>query len=279
MNDSTGIEWTDATWNPVTGCTKVSAGCRGCYAERLFPRVYPGRSFGDVQTHPDRLSQPSRWRKPRTVFVNSMSDLFHEDVPDQFIDDVLAEMVTTPHHRFQVLTKRPERLADFLPASSGPGDMGLKHVWFGVSVEDQATADERIPTLFAASARVRFVSYEPAIDAVDLSPYLPREGPPRRSGAGGSAGPETQAAVDWVIAGGESGPTARASRPEWFRSVRDQCVEYGVPFFFKQWGAHDAEMRRVGKKRAGRVLDGRVWDEMPDTAIQTAQVASAGELG
>lgn len=180
MGGATKIQWTDETWNPVTGCTKVSQGCKHCYAERVFPRAYAktGRCFTDVRTHPERLDQPLRWKKPRRVFVNSMSDLFHEDVPDEFIDKVWEIMANAPDHTFQILTKRPARML----AWTGGVDAGkwpmwllpwpLPNVWLGVSVEDQATADERIPPLLRTAAAVRFISLEPCLGPVDLSKWL-----------------------------------------------------------------------------------------------------------
>ncbi len=289
---NTKIEWTDDTWSPVTGCTKVSRGCTNCYAEKMFARlsknpmaeVYHGREFKDVMCHPERLGQPMKWtRKPRRVFVNSMSDLFHEDVPDEFIDQVFAVMALCPQHTFQVLTKRAERMREYMShsnlsgrifaASLGVrGEMGmfleehsclpsppLPNVWLGVSVEDQPTADARIPELLATPSAVRFLSYEPALSGVDLSFTCQFEheenegyGVPAISG------------LDWVICGGESGPNARPMHPDWARSVRDQCVTAGVSFFFKQWGTKT-------KRKAGRTLDGRTWDEYPDSVREVIQ--------
>jgi protein gp37 len=254
---STKIEWTDETWNPVTGCTKVSQGCKNCYAERLAPKVFAGqmirdhyreiepalpprpRVFTDVITHPDRLEAPLHWRRPRRVFVNSMSDLFHEDVPDKFIDKVWEVMINAldQGHIFQVLTKRPQRMKQYLSVKRWPRCGGLdqhpiENVWLGVSVEDQVTADERIPLLQQTAAAIRFVSYEPALGPVDFT-AIPRIDPEH---------PHPPyydlADIDWLIAGGESGPKARPAHPDWFRSARDQCAAAGVAFFFKQWGAH-----------------------------------------
>lgn len=289
MGDKSKIEWTDATWNPVTGCTKVSQGCKHCYAERLFPRVYgprikdpstwgpngSGRQFSDVRCHPERLDQPLHWRRPRRVFVNSMSDLFHEDVPDQFIKEVWATMANARQHTFQVLTKRPERMRDLLTDPTWKLWLGIPNgnAWLGVSIEDQPTADERIPLLLQTPAAVRFVSYEPALGPVDFLDYLPdtHDGHPDSRG---------EPWLDWVIAGGESGPKARPAHPDWFRSVRDQCQAAGVAFLFKQWGEwapwipmpspreprchvfdDGARVWRWGKKASGRELDGRTWDE------------------
>ncbi len=202
-----GIAWTDETWNPVTGCTRVSEGCRNCYAERVFPRAYANqnvpaarsnsvientgirpRRFTDVVCHPDRLEQPLHWRKPRRVFVNSMSDLFHESVPDEFIDQVFKVMAHAPKHTFQILTKRPERMRRIVPVIRNHYPDRLDHVWLGVAVEDQATAVERIPLLLQTPAAVRFVSIEPMLGPVDLSKWLPPSNPH----------------LDWVICGGES---------------------------------------------------------------------------
>ena len=252
MGDKSKIEWTEATWNPVSGCSKVSAGCKNCYAERLFPRVYQGRAFTDVKMHENRLEQPLRWKKPRRIFVNSMSDLFHEDVPDSFIDKVFAVMALSPQHTFQILTKRPERMrkyfnGPFYPMSrvhaqlfaSWPGKnpndatpaWPLPNVWLGVSVEDQATADERIPLLLQTPAAIRFVSYEPALGPVDFSrimasrmPWHP-PGPPECLHLDSLKGTvstiqrakavhtEQCSPLDWIIVGGESGPGARPSHP------------------------------------------------------------------
>lgn len=275
MGDRSLIEWTDATWNPVSGCTKLSRGCKFCYAEKLFARPYPGRPFTDVREHPDRLDQPLRWKRPRRIFVNSMSDLFHERVDEEFICGVFRIMAMCPQHTFQVLTKRPARMRSMLERLEGEVRDAVKyepiaetlqwplpHVWLGVSVEDQAAADERIRLLAETSAAVRFLSCEPLLGLIDLR-------------LGG---------IDWVIAGGESGSQKVAPcRPDWVRSVRDQCVAAGVPFFFKQWGHWKPLYTQAdvvigteviaagsffgwaprGKKHAGRELDGRTWDEFP----------------
>lgn len=262
MADKTGIEWTDATWNPVTGCAKVSQGCKNCYALRDWPRmsanpktVYFGREFTDVMCHPERLDQPRRWQKPRKIFVNSMSDLFHNDVPDQFIAQVFAVMALASQHVFQVLTKRPERMRDVvrkLPelASSVPehllpadGDIRPRdNVWLGVSVEDQDTADARVPVLLETPAAVRWISAEPLLGPVDLTRISPKVFAAKVNALSGNwkweGGPtrrESQA-IDWVVVGGESGPKARPMHPEWVRSLRDQCAAATVPFLFKQHG-------------------------------------------
>lgn len=282
MGDSK-IEWTDKTWNPVTGCTKVSQGCKHCYAERIAGRMWAtqysrnpdgtARKFTDVRCHPDRLNQPLSWRKPAMVFVNSMSDLFHEDVPDSFICDVFTIMRRAEAHTFQVLTKRPERMADFMArlawrSSKEPGERGyyaylgdpgsrpLPNVWLGVSVEDQANADKRVPLLLQTPAHVRFVSAEPLLGPVDLVRAVNQLDwlDPASLRPGG---------IDWVIVGGESGPGARPMRSEWARLIREQCQAAGVAFFFKQWGEHEVGGKKIGKHAAGRILDGRTWDEFP----------------
>ena len=257
MGSTTRIEWTDATWNPVTGCSKVSPGCKNCYAERVFPRAYSGRKFTDVQCHPERLEQPLHWKKSRKVFVNSMSDLFHEQVPDEFIDDVFGIMALTPHVTYQILTKRPVRMESWFTGLAGletresavqrAAEHRGKIIWdargnttylyhcatakavenrrrwcgwplpnvhLGVSVENQETKS-RIDILRNVPAAVRFLSLEPLLE--DLG-ELDLQG------------------IHWVIVGGESGPHARPMHPDWVRSIRDQCVAAGVPFFFKQWG-------------------------------------------
>lgn len=258
MSDKTGIAWTDASWNPVTGCTKVSQGCKHCYAEREWGRLsanlkspaYHGRAFTDVACHADRLNQPLRWKKPRMIFVNSMSDLFHENVPDDFIDKVFAVMALAEKHVFQVLTKRPERMLAYLSdpgledrigyqaipkvhdKSYGVLKWPIENVWMGVSVEDQATADERIPLLLQTPAAVRWVSAEPLIGPVDFEDVpVGMFGPLRLQS--NTDNPR----LDWVVCGGESGgPKARPMHPDWADHLQSQCEEAGVPFFFKQWG-------------------------------------------
>lgn len=249
MGGRTKISWTDASWNPVSGCAKVSAGCKHCYAEREWGRLqhlenYAGRAFTDVRCHPERLDQPLRWKRPRKIFVNSMSDLFHEAVPDEFIDRVFAVMALARQHTFQVLTKRPERMLAYMTRlgksakllDDAARTMGytfefngqylvkwpLPNVWLGVSIEDQPTADERVPLLLQTPAAVRWISAEPLLGPVDLSRWL----------AANDGGPH----IDWVVDGGESGPKARPMHLAWARSHRDQCAEAGVPYFFKQTG-------------------------------------------
>lgn len=222
------------TWNPVTGCTKVSQGCKHCYAERMARRlqamgVERYRSGFAVTLHEDLLDVPLLWKKPRLIFVNSMSDLFHEKVPFEFIERVFETMIRASHHTFQILTKRSCRLQELSRALPWPAN-----VWIGVSVEDSKVI-HRIRDLRQVPAAVRFISCEPLIGPLD---HLPLEG------------------IHWVIVGGESGPRARPMRPEWAESILQQCRAAGVPFFFKQWGG-------VWKGRAGRDLHGRTYDEMP----------------
>jgi len=262
----TKIEWTDETWNPVTGCTKVSAGCANCYAERMARRLagrygYPADEPFRVTFHRDRLHQPWHWRKPRRVFVCSMGDLFHPDVTDDQLGHIFLTMNYNRTHVFQVLTKRPQRALDYL----GRFDFHLPHVWLGVSAENQESADERIPILLQTPAAVRFVSIEPMLGPVDLSYHLTDH-------CGYYCDPPDDADhymdghqdhrwehLDWVIVGGETGPAPRRMAPEWIRTARDQCIEAGVPFFFKSWG----DWWHLWKSDEMRVLDGREWNEMP----------------
>lgn len=237
MAQTSSIEWTDATWNPVTGCTKITAGCDNCYAARFAERWrgIPGHPFEtgfDLTLRPERLAQPLAWRRPRMIFVNSMSDLFQKDVPLSFVDRVFETMEAAEWHVFQILTKRSSLMRDYLKARYP--ETAPKHIWLGVSVED-ARAKNRIEHLRQAPAGVRFLSIEPLLGPV---------GSMRLEG------------IHWVIAGGESGPGARPIAPEWVRDIRDQCRSAGVAFFFKQWGG-------LRPKTGGRDLDGRVWDEWP----------------
>jgi protein gp37 len=237
MSDNSTIEWTDATWNPVRGCTKISPGCARCYAETFAERFrgVPGHPFQqgfDLRLVPEALDLPLRWKRSRLVFVNSMSDLFHEGVPDAYVEKVFGVMRQASQHRFQVLTKRAERLESFT-ARHAPS----ANVWLGVSVEN-ANYAWRIEHLRRAPARVRFLSIEPLLGPM---PDLDLAG------------------IDWVIVGGESGGRSRPMDPEWVREIRDRCRALRVPFFFKQWGGFQ-------KKKNGRKLDGRTWDEMPRAA-------------
>lgn len=380
MGANSNIEWTDATWNPVSGCARVSAGCDHCYAVWMTRRLegaargavgkgrlraaglkYVGLTVeqkpaaiaqgigvdgwhfnGKVRCHADVLGVPLRWKKPRRIFVNSMSDLFHKDVPFEFIDQVFAVMALTPRHTYQILTKRPERMAEYLaeehrdliidaavwdikPEFAAKRELGetivrdydvvklpLPNVWLGTSVEDQAALDLRWPWLAKCPAAVRFLSVEPMLGAIDFL-RTPRPGHTIDwlTGEQETAREKVNAPrIDWVICGGESGPQARPMHPDWARWIRDQCQDAGVPFFFKQWGEfgpiggdtrgdrvvltdgasythgqvaekqiakehlggtgswkaglNPTIMHRVGKAAAGRVLDGRTWDEFPE---------------
>jgi protein gp37 len=309
MADKSKIEWTDASWNPVTGCSKVSEGCRFCYAERESHRYgwttqpwTAQHAAENVVLHPDRLELPLRWKRPRRIFVNSMSDLFHDRVPDHFIQSVFSIMENAKQHTFQVLTKRPGRMHAWVSAYDRwlryADDQGRyfvdrhPNVLLGVSVEDQKTADQRIPLLLETPAALRFLSCEPLLGPVDLYDHLHHID----QGLGHDYNP----GLHWVIAGGESGPHARPTHPDWVRDLRDQCQSANIPFFFKQWGEwapagewYDtihcvlvnrrngntspvmggwgkwsdcedwATMRRFGKKIAGRHIDGQLWDQYP----------------
>lgn len=257
MGDRTAIEWTEATWNPVTGCSKVSPGCAHCYAEALSLRFGRSRSpwipanvKENVRLHHDRLTQPSKWRNARFVFVNSMSDLFHENIPVAFLDLIIAAMECAAQHTFQVLTKRPRRALELLTA--GAVRQLPDNVWLGVSIESSRFS-WRADILRRIPARLRFISAEPLLDS------LLREGPSRsRLSLGG---------IDWMIVGGESGPYARVMKAEWARELRDACEAAGVPFFFKQWGGRTP-------KAGGRVLDGIVHGEMPPFSAPNRRTSS-----
>ena len=246
MASNSGIEWTESTWNPLTGCTKISPGCKYCYAERLAHRLkamgQPNYANGfHLTMHEHTLDLPLRWRKPQVIFVNSMSDLFHEDVPIPFVRKVFDVMNEADWHRYQVLTKRSERLRTLSPTLPW-----APHIWMGVSVE---TADYafRVDDLRRTEAHVKFLSLEPLLGPI---PGLDLGG------------------IDWVIVGGESGPKARPMDPAWVQEIRDQCLDAAVPFFFKQWGGKN-------KKKAGRVLDDRTWDQMPAVADREGAPAVA----
>jgi len=259
----TRIEWAEETWNPVTGCTTLSEGCAHCYAQRMAKRLagrngYPADSPFQVTLHPDRLQVPMHWRKPRRVFVCSMGDLFHEDVPDRFIDEVWWIMGLASQHTFMVLTKRAQRMRNWIQASSDASP--LANVWLGVTAENHACASKRIPELLLTPAVRRFVSCEPLLGPVDLSWWRTSWGWQR---------------LDWCIVGGETGPGARVMAPEWARGLRDQCQDAGISFFFKKWGDWKPDvireagiMRRSGwqplpVRHGGRLLDGREWNEIP----------------
>lgn len=347
MAGSSNIEWTDSSWNPIVGCSIVSPGCTNCYAMRMAARIdkmaetvealsdrSPSRHYcgltksskagpvwtGEVAQAPDHiLTAPLRWKKPRRVFVNSMGDVFHEAIPDEWIDRVFAVMALAPQHTFQVLTKRAQRMHGYMTtperkrtiavqtmyiseslarqrmakarikldhfsvcfAGSGP----LPNVWLGVSAERQQEADERIPLLLDTPAAVRFVSLEPLLGPIDLTTITFERaygtgllnaltGEKRGHVPNSPLGDGNR--LDWSIVGGESGTGARPMHPDWARSIRDQCAAAGVPFFFKQWGAHRVVtdqfgplgFDRIGKKAAGRILDGRTHDEFPQCGAQ-----------
>ena len=351
MSDGTKIEWTDATWNPIVGCSVVSPGCTNCYAMRLAGtrmKTHPSRAgltqdskagpvwTGEVRFMEQWLAQPLRWRKPRMIFVCAHADLFHEAVPDKWIDRVFAVMALAPHHTFQVLTKRPERMRDYLAGYSCDGarrlniaaaagrlieggdwagdtvakaEWPLPNVWLGTSVEDQRRADERIPLLLDTPAAVRWISAEPLLGPIDLTKIDGGSLDPEARGIAVNAltGGRASASpwhLNWVVAGGESGPCARPMHPGWARSLRDQCAAVGVPFLFKQWGEwasvldRDRDdpdwrgyyprherignrvlnlaggcgfhgervhiMHRIGKNAAGRLLDGVIHDAYPE---------------
>jgi protein gp37 len=246
MSVHSSIEWTDATWNPVRGCTKISPGCKHCYAERFAERFrgVPGHPFEegfDLRLIPEKLTDPLRWKTPKKIFVNSMSDLFHEGVPDEYIEAVSRVMVNANWHTFQVLTKRSLRMRDLLRTKLRFAAL-KRNIWWGVSVENRQYGLPRISHLQESVAAVKFLSVEPLLDDlgnVDLK------------------------SIDWMIVGGESGPGARPIDPDWVRSLRKQCRNSQVKFFFKQWGG-------VRKHQTGRMLDGRTYDEFPDLELESA---------
>ncbi|MDV7211841.1 DUF5131 family protein [Azotobacter beijerinckii] len=352
MSDKTGIEWTDATWNPIRGCSRVSDGCRHCYAEAQAARIISmdrgrgipegqgsydgllakgGQWNGQIKVVESAMEQPQRWRKPRRIFVNSMSDLFHENVPEEVIQRIFAVMASAPHHTFQILTKRAERMREVLSSKDArwiaegqlaltregilkPGayhvTWPLPNVWLGVTVENQAAADERIPQLLETPAAVRWLSIEPLLGPVHIENYL-CECPEDDDGA------PYPGRIDWVVVGGESGPNARPMHPHWATSLRDQCLAAGVPFLFKQWGewrppvtgesfstamgraqrvpafivAQDGTVHcfkneatasggevllRVGKHAAGRRLQGELHDAYPTGEAVACRPAAVG---
>ncbi|MFC3802686.1 DUF5131 family protein [Cohnella sp. GCM10012308] len=325
MSDKSKIEWTEATWNPLRGCSKVSDGCRNCYAETVANRfsgpdqpyegtITDGRWNGHIRLVLEVLNKPIRWRRPRLIFVNSMSDLFHPEVPQAYIDKVFAVMALAPQHTFQILTKRPERmlhylqglekrgarqvLADTAEAVTGDEDAGifvanrigagatskpgwpLKNAWLGVSVENQKAADERIPLLLQTPAAVRWLSCEPLLGPIDLQ-YPDTSNPPTYCCNGRECGcmglpidPPLIFGIDWIVAGGESGHRARPMIPDWARSLRDQCQAAGVPFLFKQWG----EWRQTHDLCAGQPgYVGKLWYTWdPDTSMCRIGKAAAG---
>jgi protein gp37 len=237
------IEWTEQTWNPVTGCTKISPGCKNCYAETLAYRLQAMKAAGyergfALTLHQERLQQPLQRKKPTVYFVNSMSDLFHEDVPDTFIEQVMTVAQRTPQHTYQILTKRAERLSRFFDQRSIP-----TNIWLGVSVEDRQYGLPRVDHLRRIMVRVRFLSIEPLLENLGI---LNLDG------------------IHWVIVGGESGSKARLMKVEWVENIRQQCEQQNVQFFFKQWGGWGSDGKRRSKKANGRLLAGRTWDAMPE---------------
>jgi protein gp37 len=252
MASATAIEWTDATWNPVTGCTKISAGCDNCYAERFSERFrgVPGHPFEngfDLTLRPERLEQPLKWHQPKMIFVNSMSDLFHKEVPSLFVDKVFDTMEAANWHTFQILTKRSSLLRDYVNKRY-PGHPAPTHVWLGTSVED-GTKKSRIRHMQEANASIKFLSIEPLI---------------------GPIGDVDLTNIDWVIVGGESGPKARPMHPDWVREIRNQCVDAGISFFFKQWGG-------FRPKSGGRTLDGFEWNQTPSGTANQGMVPVTAE--
>jgi len=252
MSEKSSIEWTDSTWNPVTGCTKVSPGCKHCYAETFAERFrgvegHPYEQGFDLRIWRDRFDLPLRWRTPRTIFVNSMSDLFHRDIPDEVIDAVFETMRRADWHTFQVLTKRPDRMRAVVLDRNARGlapRVVQPNTWLGTSVESQDYVS-RAEAIRDLPVSVRFLSCEPLLGPLDLRGVLdPGQG------------------INWVIVGGESGHGARPMEKDWALDIQEQCADAGVPFFFKQWGGKN-------KKRAGRILNGATWDEMPamDNAV------------
>ncbi len=242
MSASSAIEWTEHTWNPTTGCTKVSSGCRNCYAEIMARRLkaigVKGYENGFILTlHPDRLTQPLNRKKPTLYFVNSMSDIFHEDIPDSYIHDVFNIIKKAQQHTFQILTKRAIRMSQFLQLNGVP-----ENAWIGVTVENRRHGIPRIDILRNVKAPVRFLSMEPLLE--DL-------------------GHLNLTNIDWIIVGGESGPKARLIKPEWVKSIKQQCEKHNISFFFKQWGCWGIDGKKRSKKLNGRLLLGRIWDNKP----------------
>jgi len=262
---TTKIEWATDTWNPVTGCTKISDGCRNCYAERMAKRLagrcgYPADEPFRVTFHPDRLGQPLRWKKRRLVFVCSMGDLFHPAVKYEWIDKIFDVVVASPQHRFLFLTKRPFTMADYIEkfltkVKAFDVDFWMQNIWLGVTTENQGMAAARIPVMLSIPAAVHFVSLEPLLGPINLKKNILQ-------------------GLDWIICGGESGPGARPIHPEWVRKIRDDCLQAKKPFFFKQWGdkpdpaafdePHGLINARMEIPKRGHILDGEVWQEYPE---------------
>lgn len=242
MSHKSSIEWTNATWNPVRGCTEISSGCARCYAKVFAERFrgVPGHPYEhgfDIRIVPEKLREPLKWKKPSLIFVNSMSDLFHREIPDDYIEQVVQTMVEADWHTYQILTKRSDRLASMLNGQLSKY-RHLEHIWWGVSVENQKQGLPRIDDLRRAAPAISFLSIEPLLE--DLGTVSFQD-------------------IDWVIVGGESGPKSRPMEKEWVTSLRDQCVAQQIPFFFKQWGG-------TRKHLTGRELEGRTWDEFPKVA-------------
>lgn len=259
MGDKTKIQWCDSTWNPVTGCSPISEGCANCYASRMaarFPAVH-GAPFSKIVLHPERLDHPLRWKKPRRIFVCSMGDLFHEDVPDASWARIIAVMVREQRHTFMLLTKRPEQMAICFNRFYSEGSTRpVPNIWLGVTAENQEQADKRIPILLGIPAAKRFVSIEPMLGQVLSHNFLPRVNWRLRETVDGRVFREAISAsrgIDWVIVGGETGPRARPLNSEWVSIVCSQCRAFGVPFFFKGWGG----------RLKNRNVDGRMWEEFP----------------
>lgn len=248
MATTTKIEWTEQTWNPTTGCTKVSPGCKHCYAETMARRLQAMGTNGyengfKLSLLPERLNEPLKRRKPTMYFVNSMSDLFHGEIPFGFLDQIFDVIRNTPQHTYQILTKRAKRMSQYF---ANQNRIVPANVWLGVSVENRKYGPQRIDELRKIDARIRFLSVEPLLEdlgELDLTD------------------------IHWTIVGGESGPKARPMKPEWVEVIKEQCIEQGVAFFFKQWGGWGADGKRRAKKANGRNLAGRTWDEMPETAV------------
>ena len=246
MATQSSIEWTEQTWNPTTGCTKISPGCKNCYAETMAHRLHAMGALGYEQCfalslHPDRLSQPLKRKKPTTYFVNSMSDLFHENIPDNFLDQVMDVVRQTPQHTYQVLTKRADRLPRYFHNRACP-----KNIWLGVSVEDRRYGLPRIDYLRQVDAHIRFLSVEPLLEdlgSIDLN------------------------GIHWIIVGGESGHKARPMRSEWVENIQHQAKDSDVAFFFKQWGTWGADGVKRRKKSNGRIFKGKTWNDMPDNDL------------
>lgn len=274
------IEWTDRTWNPITGCSKISEGCKNCYAEVMTSRLCAmgvkkyENGFDKVTFHEDALEEPLKWKKPSRIFVCSMSDLFHEGVPFEKLEKVFNIMHAADWHTFLLLTKRPERMGKFLSWYYGADLRPVSHIWLGVTVENQEQADKRIPYLLATPAAKRFVSVEPLIDCIDLKYVLikksdaPERGKPDvtidalKGWFGGFYNERTK--LDWVIVGGESGPNARPMKKEWVLNIKRQCDEQGVQFFFKQWGTYGEDGVKRNKKANGHLIDGKEYQAMPE---------------